>query len=99
MMMARDEVMMRAIPNTSFQQTLTRGGCGPLNSDRWHGAARRANATGVDERLWPAHSAGQQVVRRESALRADSASLRPRHESCSLRGIFRCQGSPQLPSR
>ena len=21
-------------PNTSFQRTLTRGGCGPLNSDR-----------------------------------------------------------------
>ena len=88
------------MPNTSFQRTRPRRrGLGPLNSDRWRGAARRANATGVDERLCPAHSAGQQVVRRESSLRADSASLRPRHERCSLRGIFHCQGSPQLPSR
>ena len=27
-------LISRPAPNTSFQRTLTRGGCGPLNSDR-----------------------------------------------------------------
>jgi hypothetical protein len=33
--MPRPKRQLTAVsPNTSFQRTLTRGGCGPLNSDR-----------------------------------------------------------------
>ena len=49
------EMVLIAIPtpNTSFQRTLTRGGFGPLNSERWRGASRRPNGTGVMHALLP----------------------------------------------
>ena len=46
----RYEVDLKKPPNTSFQRTLTRGGFGPLNSDRWRGASRRPNGRELNVR-------------------------------------------------
>ena len=43
-------ILISRSPNTSFQRTLTRGGFGPLNSDRWRGATRRPNGRELNVR-------------------------------------------------
>ncbi len=63
------------LPNHSFQRTPTPAGCGPLNSNRWRGASRLANGTGVDKRPVAGASAGQQVVRADQRFLTSHASV------------------------
>jgi hypothetical protein len=62
------------MPNTSFQRTLTRGGFGPLNSDRSRRCAPRTERELMNA-LTPAHSAGEQVVRADHRCLASHASV------------------------
>ena len=66
-------------PNTSFQRTLTRGGCGPLNSDREAGQVGRMSSRSITHR-WGKGSAKPEagfrtpLVKRASDVTAEIMS-------------------------
>jgi hypothetical protein len=66
--------MLDLMPNTSFQRTLTRGGFGPLNSDRSRRFAPRTKRELMNA-LTPALRASEQVVRADHRCLASHASV------------------------
>ncbi len=77
------------MPNTSFQRTRVRGGRGPgpLNSNRWRGASRRPNGTGVNCTPGGRRGAGQPVVQADGRMLASHASARKRAPATKRRSL------------
>ena len=71
------------VPNHSFQRTLTPTVCGPLNSNRWRGASRRPNGTGVNCTPGARRGAGQPVVQADGRMLATHASVRRRSSAAA----------------
>ena len=69
---------MRVAPNPPIKRTPTRAlrGLGPLISNRWRGASRRPNGTGVNCTPGVRRGAGQPVVQADHRRLQSDASVR-----------------------